>query len=158
MSGSTFSLQTPPSPMMRSSSALRPDPHTPSRSTSPGAASIDSFRSSPGELSPPLGSRTPIPVSGTDSAFFKSLLDFFYTASTPLGEVFTFLFEDSSYVDKGDALDRLSQVNHCDPSLHVLISPCANSTAIIVGPTFHVEEQALCRHAYTVIGDSRSYT
>lgn len=153
MSGSSLSLQTPPSSMMRSTSALHPEAHSASRSASPGAVSVDSFRSSPGELSPLLGSRSPIPVSGTDSAFFKSLLDFFYTASTPLGEVFTFLFEDSSYVDKEDALDRLSQVNHYDSSLHGLIGPGADPTAIIVGPTFHVEEQALCRHAYTNVGD-----
>ncbi|KAK9898579.1 hypothetical protein P389DRAFT_35667 [Cystobasidium minutum MCA 4210] len=108
MSGSTLSLQAPPSPLVRSSSAL-PDTHTPLGSASPGALSVESFRSSPGDTGTPFGRRSPIPVSGTESAFFKSLLDFFYTASTPLGEVFTFLFEDSSYVDKEDALDRLSQ-------------------------------------------------
>lgn len=111
MSGSSLSLQSPPSPLSSPSSALHPDAHLNARSVSPGAVSVESFRPSPGALTPPSGSRSPIFVPGTESAFFKSLLDFFYTASTPMGEVFTFLFEDSSYIDKEDALDKLSQAS-----------------------------------------------
>jgi hypothetical protein len=97
--------------MPGASLTLEADVRPPSRSVSPGALSVGSFATSSHSVNPASVPRSPIPVSGTESAFFKSLLDFFYTACTPMGEVFTFLFEDSSYVDKEDAMDRLSQVN-----------------------------------------------
>lgn len=131
MSGSTLnlSIQSPSSPTSLHSRFQQQYNNNNigqqrSRSVSPGALSVDS-RHGGGELddddrvqatTTPIvaayssSRKKPIRVSGTESAFFKGLLDFFYTAQTPLGEVFTFLFEDSSYIDKEDALDRLSQV------------------------------------------------
>jgi hypothetical protein len=84
--------------------------HYTSRPSSPATQSVYS-NTSRGAAPAANGASSPIHISGTDSAFFKSLLDFFYTASTPMDEVFTFLFEDSSFTDKEDALDRLSQAS-----------------------------------------------
>lgn len=147
MSGSSLSLQSPTSPMPGASLTLVPDARTSSRSVSPGALSVESFAtSSSHSLSPASKPRSPIQVCGTESAFFKSLLDFFYTAATPMGEVFTFLFEDSSYVDKEDAMDRLSQVNLRIP---ISLAPDLSLRCFLfrAGSSVHVAEQTVRRHA-----------
>lgn len=112
MSGSNFSLPSslhppPTSPLTPSSSS-----NTSSRAGSPYAQSFSSLGHDKEAAVADSHART-ITLHGTESAFFKALLDYLYTASTDIGEVFTFLFEDDSFaLSKEEALDRLSQVSH----------------------------------------------
>lgn len=56
-------------------------------------------------------SKEPVMLQCTESAFFKSLLDFLYTASTNDAAVLAFLFEHGAFAQSRDnGIERLSQV------------------------------------------------
>ena len=78
-------------------------PTSSDRVMSPGGLSFDSTSHTAAE--------GPISLHGSESTFFKALLEFLYTASSDNTEVFTFLFEDSAFSLSTDhSLDKLAQV------------------------------------------------
>ena len=91
--------------IMSASSLTLPlqSPRQSDRAASPGGISFDSMISGP--------HKGAIALSSTESAFFRALLEFLYTASTENIQVFSFLFEDSAFaLSKEDSVDRLAEV------------------------------------------------